>query len=452
MKKLFFILPIIGMLCACNKQNELPASPTAAFKNSKLTPLYARDGHYDLLGFGYDVTGDYGNSSASLGQVINVALLDVNNAGRVIPGLAKSQYFQEIDGSNAATYSSMLSGTFNSGLTLPLFGATIKSSYTSNDSYALKYIYGSYNVMIQQKEWALNANLALLQQYLSPAFLADIQDPNTTPDYIVSHYGTHVLSHIILGGKLNIMYQSQTSSSDRKTAAQAGLQVSVQKVFNLDAGFNYNEENTTANYSENLSYVTHGGDPTYGLVSTIPFGQGTPSINFSTWQGSCTEQNAELIDIPADGLINIYDLIPSTYATLKAGVQTYVTNYLATHQVVVIAPEGQFIRNDDNGSVYSVMDGKLRYIPNQDVLHGLFNFNDGLMQHYNTASLIGVPVGTTISPVTDLINDPNTGRVYFRENNLIRWITSPSRMDLYHFNWNTIHNASISGFTVGPNM
>ena len=115
--------------------------------------------------------------------------------------------------------------------------------------------------------------------------------------------------------------------------------------------------------------------------------------------------------------------------------------------------EGQFVRNDNTGQVYIVIDGYLRYIPNQQVLYGLFTFNQNMLHHLTSSQLSGTPVGAAINTDNGLVNDNYTGRVYFREVNYLRYIPSLTIRDFYHFNWNAIQNSSgIYGYTVGPDM
>jgi hypothetical protein len=352
MKKSLIIIPLLGLFWSCKNQNEvLPSSKSTTLKSNKLKTFSAVDGQYELLGFGYDVTGVYGNSNSSTFQVIDVAKLNTVFPGRVVTSLNKTQNGVVSTGDQAFSYSQSLSGKLTATANVGVFGGTIKASYSDANSFNSQYIYGSYSLMIQQKSLKFNADLATLKQYLTANFLYDIQ--NNTPQYIVSHYGTHVLSNIILGAKLQLMYQSQTSSTDRKTAADAGLQVSVKQVFNLDAGFTYTANSTTKNFSQNLHYITYGGDPSKALIGQIAFNQSSPTINVAAWQNSSTVANAELIDIDANGLIRISDLIPD--AAKAAAVSTYIDQYLTSQQVSLLpAQVYEFYNNSLNKHAYNL--------------------------------------------------------------------------------------------------
>lgn len=151
-------------------------------------------------------------------------------------------------------------------------------------------------------------------------------------------------------------------------------------------------------------------------------------------------------------LVTPYDAVNLTsLPAVNASVSLIVNQ--APPQPVAAPSEGDFVRNDDTGQVFWFFEGKLRYIPNQDVLHGLFTgYSDAIAKHYTTAQLnsISVQTGVPINPDNGLINDTNTGAVYFREVNLVRWVRSPAAMNRNHFNWGSIKNrAGISGYVVG---
>jgi hypothetical protein len=152
--------------------------------------------------------------------------------------------------------------------------------------------------------------------------------------------------------------------------------------------------------------------------------------------------------VPVDGTT-------STPLSPVAASVTVVVNP-APPQPVPAPNEGDFVRNDDNGQVFWFFEGKIRYIPNQDVLHGLFNgYTDASAKHYTTAqlNLASVQTGVPINPDNGLINDTNTGRIYFREANLVRWVRSADAMNRYHFSWNSVKNrAGIAGYTVGADI
>lgn len=456
MKKALLFLPLMGVLWSCNKQVQPTPNPTIAIGKDKLKSFAAVDGVWDVLGYGYDVTGEFGNSVSTTFPVLDIAKLYSLEPDRVgkNPGTTKRVNFNY--GQNASDYSHDLSSSLTATAGFGLFSGSITAAYKTSNSFSSKYLYGSYNIIIQQKELKINATPSVLQGYLNQTFLHDIQV--LTPQQIVAQYGAFVLTDIFLGAKLDMTYQSETTSSNRTGSASAGLDASVSKVFSVKANINTDYTQSASNFNQTLRYVTHGGDPTKGIDSFTSFNQQVAPIDINPWEATCTAQNAELVDIAQNGLIPIYQLVADP--TKAAALQTYVTQWLKDHQVQVTTQpvgiqlaEGQFTRNDDNGQVYIEMGGQLRYIPNTDVLNGLFVFNTNLMVHYHQADFDNFVIGTTISPDNGIIQDTNTGKVYFREKSFLRYIPSEQTRQIYHFNFKVLQKVNgISAYTVGPNM
>lgn len=74
-KKLLFI-SLLTFLFSCKKSTDDVTKPTY-----NITPqnklMSAGDGQWDLLGYGYDMTGDYANSNSATFPVIDVEKLRI---------------------------------------------------------------------------------------------------------------------------------------------------------------------------------------------------------------------------------------------------------------------------------------------------------------------------------------------------------------------------------------
>ncbi|MGY0039820.1 MAC/perforin domain-containing protein [Pedobacter sp. NJ-S-72] len=161
------------------------------------------------------------------------------------------------------------------------------------------------------------------------SFIADAQ--KSTPQNIVARYGTHVLSNIVLGGKISFLYRSETKNTDRIKAAMAGINMPLAKIFGITADINTDSKESLKNYSQSINYKTVGGDPTISLIGQIPIGKDLPVINVTSWQSSVTIENSQLIDIRSNGLIPIYELIPD--AGKRSLVKAYVEKYILNSQI-----------------------------------------------------------------------------------------------------------------------
>lgn len=312
---------------SCQKENNEHLKPKTNLADA--SPQKAGDGVNDVVGYGYDVTGVYADASSSRNAVIDIAAFSAANPNRLYVSYPNSQTYFSTYGVNARDFSSKLSKTITATSTFSAFTGTVNASTTETTTYSSKYLYGIYNLLLQRKQIQLNASTDLLRNYLTPEFLADLS--NQTPAYIVGKYGTHVHVNIITGGKLEILYRSETTSSSRTDAATAGLKVSVAKVFELGATTSSDVTNSKSNTNQSLTYHSVGGSVAVPLVTVNV--EGASTVSFSAWQNSVTDANSVLVAIPADGLIDITELVAD--ATKKAALQNYIAQYIASKAVNV---------------------------------------------------------------------------------------------------------------------
>jgi len=334
----FVLFAAMAILSGC-KKNDVPKENTGKGIDKKkrdgIGTNSAGDGKNDLLGYGYDLTGEFANSSAAKFSVINVDKLKLEQPTRVEWDLSSRREGVLIAGENATSYLEKVTAKLNSSFSLfglqklLLFKASISGTYSDSDAFSSKYLYSSYSHKIQQKRVKLNATNGMLRDYLTASFATDVQ--NETPAYIVSRYGTHVLTDIILGAKLEVLYRSTTTKIDRINASTAGVDVGVKAVFSINTGFTYDYNSTTQNFSQTLHYKTIGGEPSTSILgNTNIVSANPPTVNISAWENSSSLANAEMIDIAENGLIPIWDLIADPVKS--DAVKTYVIQYLKDNE------------------------------------------------------------------------------------------------------------------------
>ncbi|WP_316826676.1 MAC/perforin domain-containing protein [Pedobacter miscanthi] len=362
-------LKIICLLCVLTaafsscKKNELAEEKTLTNRHNMQAS--AGDGVWDLLGYGYDVTGEYANSSASKFSVIDVVKLKADYFDRVEKDEASRKYGEVIGGENAASYLSNLTDKLGASasvpqgdipkttpadgknLPIPLFKLSVTSSFDNTNAWSSKYVYSSYSLKIQQKRVKINAEAELLRQYLQPAFISDVQ--NSSPQQIVAKFGTHVLKDIILGAKLSVHYRAETNTTDRKEASTSGIDVNVLGIFGINTSQTSSTQQTTNNTNWKLVYETIGGEPSASLSGSATAGS-APSVSTTAWENSSSLNNAELIDFTKDGLIPIWDLIADPVKS--AAVKAYVIQYLI---------DGQAKLNIEVASLYRYYNGTDHY-------------------------------------------------------------------------------------------
>ncbi len=110
--------------------------------------------------------------------------------------------------------------------------------------------------------------------------------------------------------------------------------------------------------------------------------------------------------------------------------------------------EGKLIRNLYNQKIYLVIDGYFRYIQTTQSLEGLFRNGRVIVNLYIDENTVFI--GNPISQDANFIRHSSTGKIYFREGNVIRHITSANAGYKYQFRWDSpVNVSSVSGYTEG---
>lgn len=445
------------------KKNEIPSVNKTGLGPEQTNGLRvnsAGDGKNDLLGYGYDLTGEFANSSAAKFSVINVDKLRLEQPTRVEWDLSSRREGVLIAGENATAYLEKVTAKLNASFSLfgigklLLFKASVSATYSDSDAFSSKYLYSSYSHKIQQKRVKLNASNTLLQAYLTPSFANDSQ--NETPAYLVSRYGTHVLTDIILGAKLEVLYRSTTTKADRVNASAAGIDVGMKSIFSINTGYTYDYNSTVQNASQTLHYKTIGGEPSTSILGkTAIISANPPTVDISSWENSSSLANAEMIDITENGLVPLWNLIADP--TKSEAVKNYVIQYLKENQArLMIVPhpqEGLLFDTTIDGVyyVFSLMDGKARHIQDPGTLKAVYI---NAIAHVNSLASLNVEQGLPIPPGTELLHDVNDGKVYLMEytntGRLLRYISSPSAANKYRFNLPKARNIyGVNGYQMG---
>ena len=336
MKKTVVFLSFLCAIYSCKKSNQTPANTiplTPAKITVSVSPLVTNNttpqgsATYNLLSYGYDITGKYADTSAVRSVVIDIAAFDANNPGRFDTSLATAGQSKVIYGQNAESFSSQLSVGLTETTGFNDFKGSITSVFPAPDAFSKKYVYASYSYIIQLKRVGFSGDTALLAKYVTPQFSRDVQLLN--PADLVRIYGTHVLCDIDLGARFNVIYQGATSNTNTFSAVFAGFNYAMGNVFGLSTGSldPISKYDLATISNPKIFYNAVGGDLTK-LNETTADGK---KIIIQDWQNSATLANAVFIDINQNGLIPLYELISD--AAQKAKVKAYITSYVAGNQV-----------------------------------------------------------------------------------------------------------------------
>ncbi|MFW0718121.1 MAC/perforin domain-containing protein [Pedobacter sp. N23S346] len=345
-------LKIVCMLCmftvalgSC-KKNELTEENGLA-GNHKNLAIHG-DGRWDLLGYGYDMTGElFASANASDAAIIDVDRFNTDYPNRINTPTDTYGYFATYSGATASDYIKEINTKETYGLTVSAgekekntFGSGNFSKANENQStytYNSKYSYSSFEsrVRIKSINFTDDATLDILRNYLTPLFIANLS--NYSADALVERYGTHVLLGLSIGGRLKYEYRGsvikETTAEKKLRAIKAGFSIGVDKIFGISfsSDVSKDEKTTISNETTEKSFIGtyYGGTNSGTSFSSDAAGNTSQSVNLAGWQQSITVNNATLVNINKS--VPLYEFI--TDPIKKEQVRLAVDKYISDRQV-----------------------------------------------------------------------------------------------------------------------
>lgn len=428
-RMLLALLFLAVLPLACQKDADGPATATQP-------PPPVVYPNFDKLGYGYDVTGEYANVSATKFPVINVAAIYALSKDRVIIDQTSVQLQNSVAGEDALRYSRAIAAKLKISSGLGLFKASV--SYFDSSNYSSDYIYSGYNLLIRQKQLKLNATIELLQQNLTPEFRSDIE--TQTPAFIVSKYGTHFIVDEVMGGRFEALFRARTTYSDRKAAAEAGMSVALKKLFNLDVSGGGSQSYAQYNSEERLYYRTVGGDASVSLLGDITLGPNLPTkIQLSQWQATATTDRSELIDFGPEALIPIASLIADRAKSQQ--VENYVKQYLIDREVKMVDAPSYVYQYYDEVKVSFAY--SLEKVP---VLYGRFKLMGPVFRAYPSKMYNAMPVYQYYSSTVGdfyFSGDANASIAGYQQQGIVYYAYDtqvPGTVPLYRYHYSAVIN------------
>lgn len=479
LKAICLLCVITAAFSSCKKSDLVEEK---SLTNNHNNFAFAGDKKYDVLGYGYDITGRVANSSSSRLQVLDIEKFVLQDPASFNPNNHVDEFFEYTFGENAENYARELNQKYTSTLNITkiLFKGELISNFNSNNTFSSKYAYATASKVIKQKSMKLYASTSNLRDnYLTDKFKSDIAI--LSPAELVARYGTHVLTDITLGAKFEVSYKTQTTSSNRKEAVKAGVVISgLWKTFSLSAEIEAKKEEGYSNFDQTLYYRSVGGDGTGSIIGNLALDKSTITLSIANWQSSCKPEFAVLINIGNDGLIPLQDMIADPVKS--EAVRVYISQYLEDNQIHIIneptdsnqqaynpLKEGLLLQTPD-GRVFTVLDGKARHIQDYGTLVAVFNFEtktiiNSFPRRVITTSNIkqianlnveGLTEGIPLAPGAELLHDTRENKTYLFETPgqgkyLLRHILNPDVALRYRYKLENARkiNGTI-GYTIGP--
>ena len=335
MKKLFLFMSWVMLILSGCADEDIIERNSPSFPQSVNTRS-AGDGVYDILGYGYDITGPYLDTKSSRAIVFDTNKL--LEKGLITPYKLEESRFRYSSGKDVIDFTTNMSSSLQMstpGILKVIGGASLNIAFGGNSHYNSDYSFAYCTQQYIDSRYRISeADINVLKTCLTQQFIERLS--TYTPEQIVEEYGTHVLKDIYLGAKFEVYYMAKSTSSSKKESINAGLGASLFSLFKMDGKFQYDESLAITNKEQSLYYFTIGGDPAVGVQGSLN-PENSPSIDIGKWMASVKSSTPKFIDVDnnSQSFIPIYELVtdPTKKQTLKA----YIDNYIKSKEVCSIS-------------------------------------------------------------------------------------------------------------------
>lgn len=335
MKKLFLFMSWVMLILSGCADEDIIERNSPSFPQSVNTRS-AGDGVYDILGYGYDITGPYLDTKSSRAIVFDTNKL--LEKGLITPYKLEESRFRYSSGKDVIDFTTNMSSSLQMstpGILKVIGGASLNIAFGGNSHYNSDYSFAYCTQQYIDSRYRISeADINVLKTCLTKQFIERLS--TYTPEQIVEEYGTHVLKDIYLGAKFEVYYMAKSTSSSKKESINAGLGASLFSLFKMDGKFQYDESLAITNKEQSLYYFTIGGDSAVGVQGSLN-PENSPSIDIGKWMASVKSSTPKFIDVDnnSQSFIPIYELVtdPTKKQTLKA----YIDNYIKSKEVCSIS-------------------------------------------------------------------------------------------------------------------
>ena len=280
------------------------------------------------LGSGYDVFETFADASKVKAPILDYSKL--NEDGAVEMKNLEHSTFNTTAGTSIAEYSSALSVSVGLTGSYMYFSGSIKTNFSENRYSYDTYSFATYHSMINKYQLRIPADWDAndLKPYLTAQAKSKINDASIEPNEIFRIYGTHCLTGVVVGGRLD--YSISGRSADLKSNVSIGVYAEASFSVGLGSG----SMNTSVITEEELHTFESSMEKhleVYGGSSEL----GQHIINkddFDAWIGSI-ENNLVFCNFTQNGLIPIWEFCDD--ASRKEELETAYATWAEVREITV---------------------------------------------------------------------------------------------------------------------
>lgn len=236
------------------------------------------------VGYGYDAFGEYASYNSVRDQVISLPALrqyeQANKTSCIVDDFVPNTETSILEGKDSEQLSKALSAHAGLGLDISFFQAHVQVGYASNDlktnSYSFCTIMNNYKAasrhfdpyslveIVRNNPNVLTEGFRNIMDKISMAVKSNkFGEATKYTEELFRIYGTHIIYHADLGGKLEFCSTFERASLDSKTTLSAAAEASFLNM----CGFKM-EQNQTNTYSQtstrqSRSISARGGEVAY---------------------------------------------------------------------------------------------------------------------------------------------------------------------------------------------
>jgi hypothetical protein len=346
---LMFILALVmGMaFIGCSTDGSEEAGETEEYR--QVPDRQALNSNDRVLGWGYDITGEYAKAESIRWQVLDFTQLDA--AGKIKLQQLQPMTYKLDAGSTSTEYQTSMAN--NIGVTLDAsynaasFSAEVTHAFSSSRSSSDAYTFATVRMVVPKRQYVIDGTVSQLIPYLSEGFLYDLN--HLTPEEFIRDYGTHVMLGGSWGGRVdyNSSFQKRAQVTQDEVSnfvkIKAGATFGIGKI---NAELSTEDKNALSSKfesnSESKNVIIWGGNDSGGLMIAN-------ENDYTQWVASLSDSSSWIwYDFYGNNNLRpITDFITDTEK--KAAVTQALTAYY-TSKKINVNPSGILTAGSRNGT------------------------------------------------------------------------------------------------------
>ena len=256
----------------------------------------------NTLGRGYDVFDLYADPAAIKAKVLDYGALHA--AGLVEEFKLEKATYTTISGKTHQEYSQNISKKVSLEGDYQFFSSSFSASFSESYYSSSEYEFATVQARVNKTGVAIDGrqDAEKLSDYLTQEFKQDLNNKDYPVTELFKKYGTHVMTGVILGARLDYNYSANTSNASSSASIAAAARASYAGTFSVDSSFEYSKDSSSSQGYTNVDYTTG----VVGGASELAYAIHLEG-KYEQWMNSVAA-NAVLCDFYPDGLMPIWKL------------------------------------------------------------------------------------------------------------------------------------------------